>query len=84
MTHTEVHGSWSVVTLSAPDAEGRYTWRCTCGAVQGGSMPIADAIADAEVHIDHQCRAEEILGCRPTNRCVTCMERMRRGGPTIH
>lgn len=60
MTNIEIHGAWSVVTLSAPDDEGCYTWRCTCGAANGGPMFIADAISDAEVHIVHQCESEGI------------------------
>lgn len=61
-TSIEIRGEWSVVTLSKPDEDGCYTWRCTCGASNGGPRFIADTIAEAEIHIEHQCESERILG----------------------
>jgi len=51
MASIEIRGETHIVTLSAPDSDGCYTWACACGAGNGGPMFIADAINDAEVHI---------------------------------
>lgn len=51
MASTEIHGEAHTVTRSAPDADGCYTWRCSCGSGNGGPQFIADAVEDAEFHI---------------------------------
>lgn len=51
MASIEICGETHIATLSAPDEYGCYTWRCACGISQGCSLPIEDAINDAEVHI---------------------------------
>jgi hypothetical protein len=45
-----------VVVLSIPDEDGDYGWLCSCDVQSESWQPIADAIADAEVHLDHRCR----------------------------
>lgn len=52
MASIEIHGEAHTVTLSAPDADGCYTWSCSCGVTQGGPQFTADAIAEAEIHVD--------------------------------
>lgn len=51
MASIEIRGEEHTVTLSAPDQDGCYTWACSCGNCDGGPQFIADAIADAEIHI---------------------------------
>ena len=58
MASIEIRGEHSTVALSEPDEDGCYGRACTCGVVQGGTLMIADAIAEAEVHVDIQCESE--------------------------
>lgn len=42
--------------LTEPDEDGDYRWYCMdCGLWAEDHQPIADAIANAEVHVDKQC-----------------------------
>lgn len=58
MASIQIRGEVSTVTLTEPDEDGCYRWSCSCGVIQGGTLLIADAIAEAEIHIDHQCESE--------------------------
>lgn len=51
MADIQVRGDQHIVTLSRPDEDGYYTWQCWCGMKVIRPRPIADAIAEAEVHI---------------------------------
>lgn len=55
---TGTHGV--VVTLTGPDDDGDYGWTCNGCLARYHVQPIADAIADAEVHVDiHHERESE-------------------------
>lgn len=50
------HEAPRVAVLSEPDEDGEYDWTCrTCGASGGSFQPLADAIMNADVHVDIQC-----------------------------
>jgi hypothetical protein len=54
----QVHGKHASATMHGPDEDGDYGWTCVCGTRDESYQPIADAIADAEVHVDIQCQSE--------------------------
>jgi hypothetical protein len=56
MANVLITNGQAVAVLTEPDAEGDYGWSCICRAVGQGYQPIADAIAEAEVHVDIQCQ----------------------------
>jgi hypothetical protein len=55
MADIKAVGASSTVTLDLPDADGDYGWSCTCGASSESVQPIADAIEDADAHVDIRC-----------------------------
>jgi hypothetical protein len=55
MTKIRVEGDTATVTLSEPDDDGEYLWSCECGSESDRWETTADAIASAEVHLEHHC-----------------------------
>lgn len=60
MATIQINGKWCIATLRDADYEGEYRWIASCGAVsQGAGGPsvghLADAINDAEIHVDIRC-----------------------------
>jgi len=49
------------VALTKPNEDGDYGWVCQCGAKNDAVRPIDEAIANAEVHVDFQCRHRHVL-----------------------
>lgn len=51
---------YSGAVLTEPDEDGDYGWSCACGASSetdgSGNQPIGDAVSNAEIHVDDQCR----------------------------
>lgn len=62
MATIQINGKRCIATLrDDADYEGEYRWIASCGAVsQGAGGPsvghLADAINDAVVHVDVQCK----------------------------
>lgn len=42
--------------LDEADEDGLHAWHCDRGHISERRFNPADAIADAEVHVDYQCR----------------------------
>jgi hypothetical protein len=58
MARIKVEGDHSIAAMAEPDPDGDYTWTCACGyesATDRGAQPLADAINEAEVHVDVHC-----------------------------
>lgn len=58
MASIQVTNGTVTVTLNGPDEDGDYGWACYTCRTRYHVQPIADAIADAEIHVDIHHKSE--------------------------
>lgn len=52
MASIQISSNAATVTLTPPDEDGDYGWTCSACLMRYEVQPLADAIEDAEVHVD--------------------------------